>query len=159
MALGTLDQRGYSEELDFLHLPFDRRTASGKGYAFLNFRTNRAAEVFSRDFDGFRFGRGGKGKVSHTATASIQGLEANIRKFCRMRKAPQPTNCALPILRGEEAQYLLALVDEELRGRQVREGRQSLSSMNAKVRYRGGGGSTGLFLVGRQSKPFDLRGE
>lgn len=79
--VNALNKSGFLGLYDFLYMPSIFSTGAGKGYAFVNFVSPFAAQMFIRSCEGRNpFGRNTKGRVS-VSPAHIQGRDANIAKW------------------------------------------------------------------------------
>merc|ERR1719499_339601 len=91
--IAELDDNGFEETYDFLYMPSNFCSGRGKGYAFINFTQQEAAQRFVSEWHkGVRFGAArDRGGLSISA-AAVQGREANIKKWDvpRMRRVKNP---------------------------------------------------------------------
>jgi RNA recognition motif-containing protein len=67
---------------DFVYLPINfNKKNTNLGYAFVNFQTAAAAEVFMAEFEGHQFHRQPRSlKRAQISLANVQGKEANIKQ-------------------------------------------------------------------------------
>jgi len=74
---------------DFVYLPIDFKNKCNVGYAFINFRTIEACEIFLGDFNGVEVRKCLPGlnsrKVTEVTPARVQGFEENVQ---RLRNSP-----------------------------------------------------------------------
>jgi hypothetical protein len=92
-----LEENGFVDEYDFLHLPRCMRTHVAKGFAFINFTSHDAADRFI----GFSKGSAGHRPFRWSAESSMtQGLEANMTKWATARNARVRDPDMLPYLRA-----------------------------------------------------------
>jgi len=90
MLVKELDEMGFENKYNFVHLPVDRSTGHNIAYAFVNFTSSSVAEDAARKFDGYQFSkqlsrrhsrirRGGL--QSWTSPAHLQGLIKNLEHY------------------------------------------------------------------------------
>jgi hypothetical protein len=79
----VLDLEGYFSKFDFLYVPYDFKTLTILGYAFINFISPDDAQRFRKDFAGFRRWGVPSGKVCNLswANADQQGLDTNVERY------------------------------------------------------------------------------
>ncbi|KAL1223737.1 Protein terminal ear1 [Cardamine amara subsp. amara] len=71
---------------DFVYLPMDFVKRANLGYAFVNFTSSIAAEIFRRDFDNFFWNNiGNKKKVCEITVAKFQGIKEFSQHFKHSR--------------------------------------------------------------------------
>lgn len=80
--LHELNKLGLSKLYDFCYLPRDFNVVENKGYAFINFVSPETARMFRQSFHRQNFLAGQQPVI---ADAVVQGLEANLRKWCGPR--------------------------------------------------------------------------
>jgi hypothetical protein len=85
LLLEELDEAGFGNTYDFVHLPIDPDTTTNKGYAFINFVTPGFAHMFKQHFEGWRFQNFNSHKVVSVVPAVVQGYDANYAHYCRAR--------------------------------------------------------------------------
>ncbi|CAK0812398.1 unnamed protein product [Prorocentrum cordatum] len=87
--LDEVNRSGFVEKYDFAYLPRNFADGSGKGMAFINFRTADAASTFAAAWHRSRRlctkDEAGKDVPLNVSDASVQGLEANLRKWSARR--------------------------------------------------------------------------
>ncbi|CAK9001995.1 Protein MEI2-like 6 (OML6) (MEI2-like protein 6) [Durusdinium trenchii] len=74
---------GLSKLYDFAYLPRDFNAVDNKGYAFVNFVSPETAQMFRRRVQESGFLSTIKAPV--VADAVVQGLDANLKKWCGQR--------------------------------------------------------------------------
>jgi hypothetical protein len=76
-------------QFDFVYLPIDFKNQCNVGYAFINFRTIEACQVFMNNFNGMEVCKCLPGlnsrKVTEVTPARVQGFEDNVQ---RLRNSP-----------------------------------------------------------------------
>jgi hypothetical protein len=100
----VLDHEGFYGRYDFLYVPYDFRTSTILGFAFLNLISPDEAQRFRKEFGGFRRWGIPSGKVCNLSWANMdqQGLETNIQRYRNssvMHKSV-PESCKPMILAG-----------------------------------------------------------
>ncbi|KAH7440150.1 hypothetical protein KP509_04G093800 [Ceratopteris richardii] len=70
-----------SAAYDFLYLVMDFRTSLNKGYAFVNFTTSKAANVFRGSLTDLKWFGWKSKKICEISVAKVQGLDALERHF------------------------------------------------------------------------------
>merc|ERR1719507_2752259 len=118
--IAELDENGFEQAYDFLYMPSNFCSGRGKGYAFINFTQQEAAQRFVSEWHkGVRFGAArDRGGLSISA-AAVQGREANIKKWDvpRMRRVKNPNFRPLiavkPAGSGKNVLVPSSLVDSE----------------------------------------------
>eukprot|EP00403_Amphidinium_massartii_P042390 CAMPEP_0178438636 /NCGR_PEP_ID=MMETSP0689_2-20121128/35702_1 /TAXON_ID=160604 /ORGANISM="Amphidinium massartii, Strain CS-259" /LENGTH=296 /DNA_ID=CAMNT_0020061059 /DNA_START=42 /DNA_END=932 /DNA_ORIENTATION=- len=89
--MDAMDNRGFAGTYDYLHVPFSLASGVCLGYAFVNFKTNEAAQTFSNLWQGARVFCDRKHKKPLAVTwARVQGLAAHMaqpatKKHLRVR--------------------------------------------------------------------------
>ena len=83
--LDEVNRSGFAETYDFAYCPRSFEDGSGKGHAFINFQIAEAASTFVAAWHRSRrhlSARNESGQVLplNVSTATLQGLEANLRK-------------------------------------------------------------------------------
>jgi len=83
MLKQVLDREGYAGDYDFLYVPYDFRTSTILGFAFINLVSPEVAQRFRKEFGGFRRWGIPTGKVCNLSWANLdqQGLETNIERY------------------------------------------------------------------------------
>jgi hypothetical protein len=75
----VLDENGFENLYDFVHVPLDSATHSCLAYAFVNLEDASTAERFTKQMNGFLVKWDGtRTRTLHVSPAHIQGLEANL---------------------------------------------------------------------------------
>ncbi|CAK0901305.1 unnamed protein product [Prorocentrum cordatum] len=101
--LDEVNRSGFAEKYDFAWLPRNFNDGSGKGLAFINFRTASAARAFAGAWHrSRRLGNQDEtGKVLplNVSSASLQGFEANLRKWSSARITRVRNQDFLPFVR------------------------------------------------------------
>jgi hypothetical protein len=106
--LDEVNSSGFAEKYDFAYLPRNFEDGSGKGHAFINFKTAEAASTFAAAWHRSRpylsttdeFGQVAPLNVSN---ATLQGVEANLRKWTDARVTRVKNPDYLPfVLAGAE---------------------------------------------------------
>eukprot|EP00746_Dinoflagellata_sp_MGD_P084365 gnl/MRDRNA2_/MRDRNA2_33493_c0_seq1.p1 gnl/MRDRNA2_/MRDRNA2_33493_c0~~gnl/MRDRNA2_/MRDRNA2_33493_c0_seq1.p1 ORF type:complete len:594 (-),score=104.58 gnl/MRDRNA2_/MRDRNA2_33493_c0_seq1:154-1935(-) len=86
-----LDNSGFKDKFNFLHLPvaapMARTFTSNLGYCFINFTKPEFAEQFHEQFAGKRLGVSLSSKECEITHAHVQGFEANLRHFSRATRS------------------------------------------------------------------------
>jgi len=91
--LEELKRGGFSGLFDFLYMPCDFTSSEGRGFAFINFLTPAAAGMLVGAWHrSRRFGIKLHEQALSISPASLQGFEANVRKWDipRMRRIRNP---------------------------------------------------------------------
>merc|ERR1719453_1141184 len=88
MLVKQLDQ-DFKGQFDFVYLPIDFKNRCNVGYAFINFRSVEACEVFVNRFNGMEVRKCLPGlnsrKVTEVTPARVQGFDENVQ---RLRNSP-----------------------------------------------------------------------
>jgi len=79
--LELLHAEGFADSFDFVYLPMDFRSASGLGYAFINFTSSDTAERFKQHFAGFDRWTLASEKVCEVTWSTLQGLDAHVERY------------------------------------------------------------------------------
>jgi len=85
MLIEQLDKR-FKNQYDFVYLPIDFNSKCNVGYAFINFRTPQACELFIHLYNGVKAKACLPGfssvKVCEVTYARVQGRDANMENLC-----------------------------------------------------------------------------
>jgi post-segregation antitoxin (ccd killing protein) len=105
--LDEVNRSGFAEKYDFAYIPRGFEDGSGKGLAFINFRTAEAASAFMGGWHRSRRlstkDEAGQVVPLNVSNATLQGLEANLRKWTSARMTRVKNPDFLPfVLRGAE---------------------------------------------------------
>merc|ERR1719375_755052 len=88
MLVAQLEQ-DLKGQFDFVYLPIDFKNRCNVGYAFINFRTIEACEIFMLNFNGVEVRKCLPGlnsrKVTEVTPARVQGFDDNVQ---RLRNSP-----------------------------------------------------------------------
>ncbi|CAE7457887.1 ML5 [Symbiodinium natans] len=85
--LKELDQSGFLDLYDFCHMPRNFQHVANQGYAFVNFLTAETAKLFQNAWHKKKIlGEPGSQPVV-IVRAVVQGLQANMKKWCGLRMA------------------------------------------------------------------------
>eukprot|EP00930_Biecheleria_cincta_P038608 TRINITY_DN2651_c0_g2_i1.p1 TRINITY_DN2651_c0_g2~~TRINITY_DN2651_c0_g2_i1.p1 ORF type:complete len:470 (+),score=97.67 TRINITY_DN2651_c0_g2_i1:29-1438(+) len=93
MLLNELDQSGFVDRYDFAYMPRCHNTGNNKGYAFVNMVNSSIASAFRGSWHrSRRFGLKDGDAFLNVSAAKIQGLQANMDRWCGGKKinTPQP---------------------------------------------------------------------
>ncbi|CAK0800056.1 unnamed protein product [Prorocentrum cordatum] len=94
--IDEVNRSGFEEKYDFAWLPRDFKDGSGKGLAFINFKSVAAASAFAVAWHrSSRFSTNDEASLKvrlNVSSADLQGLEANMRKWtcARMARVKNP---------------------------------------------------------------------
>jgi len=89
MLVKQLEESNLKGQFDFVYMPIDFKHQCNVGYAFINFRTIPACEIFLKCFNNFEVNKCMPGinsrKVAEVTPARVQGLDENVQ---RLRNSP-----------------------------------------------------------------------
>lgn len=110
--LEELNRGGFTGLFDFLYMPCDFTSSEGRGFAFINFLTPAAAGMLVGAWHrSRRFGIKLHDQALSISPASLQGFEANVRKWDipRMRRIRNPhlKPYMVPRAATSDASYIL----------------------------------------------------
>jgi len=99
--LETIDDLGFTAELDFFYLPLKKGQMRNCGYAFIGLRSMEATARFTAAIVGFRFPKRQSERAIEVLPARIQGFGANAGRSRRARNNSRLVNS--PFLYGRAA--------------------------------------------------------
>eukprot|EP00442_Polarella_glacialis_P028421 CAMPEP_0115105528 /NCGR_PEP_ID=MMETSP0227-20121206/36056_1 /TAXON_ID=89957 /ORGANISM="Polarella glacialis, Strain CCMP 1383" /LENGTH=217 /DNA_ID=CAMNT_0002502837 /DNA_START=146 /DNA_END=799 /DNA_ORIENTATION=+ len=99
MLLQEIDEAGFGDTYDFLHLPLDPVSGINGGYAFINFVDPEVPGWFRQRFEQARLKLFASSKILSIDPASLQGFEANYKHYANARVAHSSNAEARPFFR------------------------------------------------------------
>jgi len=80
-VVALLNKHGFGSRYDFLYMPFDFKTKTASGYAFINFLSQQDAFCFQQAFQYFSSWGGLSNKIADVTWSKVQGYWANIARY------------------------------------------------------------------------------
>jgi len=81
--VAAIDAVGFGGAYDFFYLPLGLQSKKNHGYAFINFKDNSSADVFTQMFQGYPL----RAKLLDVTPAPLQGLAENVEHFSKTSAA------------------------------------------------------------------------
>eukprot|EP00443_Scrippsiella_acuminata_P008955 CAMPEP_0115212620 /NCGR_PEP_ID=MMETSP0270-20121206/23375_1 /TAXON_ID=71861 /ORGANISM="Scrippsiella trochoidea, Strain CCMP3099" /LENGTH=278 /DNA_ID=CAMNT_0002626349 /DNA_START=75 /DNA_END=911 /DNA_ORIENTATION=- len=100
--LSALEQHVSRSALDFVYVPWDRKSTNNMGFAFVNFTDSRYADMISAVMNGTMWPRDTRMRQMMIVPAIVQGFVANILKYRDNVKEPDAGRCPLVFIKGRE---------------------------------------------------------
>jgi len=107
--LSALEQHVTRSALDFVYIPWDRKSTNNMGFAFVNFVDPTCAHMTTTVMQGSLWPYDSRMREMKIVPAFVQGFAANLLRYYDTVKEPDPVHCPLLFNNGKEVSLHFAL--------------------------------------------------